>query len=134
MAKVVLVAGNSKRFWREVAVLRNFLEESVGLKDIVCIRTAYLDEDEVAKLLERAIGRETVFLAYAGHGGPDGWSLNDAHTLRYEILTAILAAHSPRLLFLNDCCHAMSVESFLEKVGVSQEEVKPTPIVKTINY
>lgn len=63
---------------------------------------------------------DNILFYYSGHGLSDypGWSFggnpNGAKFFYYELLEKIFKSFQGKLIFINDCCHALSVEPYLK--------------------
>ena len=107
-------------------MLIRYLRKTLGFKksQISFLRTSKFETAlAVAKKLKSIIDEhesDNILLYYSGHGLSDypGWSLgknqNSAKFLFYELLGKILKSFQGKLVFINDCCHALSVEPYLK--------------------
>jgi len=128
MPRALLIAGNSMRFADETDDMERYLRDEVGVtrKRIMVVRTAYVCDGAVEWRLEATTQERTklpLLITFAGHGGKNGWALDDGRTFHYPTLAKILAKARRPVLVLSDCCHGMAVREFLELARVQPTRV-----------
>jgi hypothetical protein len=123
MPRAILIAGNARRFCDEVEDLRHYLVREAGIRkrNVHESRAAYLSRSVLEMHLTRAVmqrTKEPLLVLYSGHGGPDGWALDDVRTFDYRRLAGVLRTARRPVIVLNDCCHAMAMVKAFEAEGL----------------
>lgn len=80
------------------------------------------NSNEIIKALKEIFkdSREDFLLYYSGHGisgNPTGWSNGGNKYVYYRKLRKVFKYFQGRLIFINDCCHALSVEPYLRDLS-----------------
>lgn len=68
-----------------------------------------------------------LLIAYYGHGGKDGWYINESAFIPYYFLTRVISQYNGPVLLINDCCYSWSIIEHFTKYGIAQERVGVTP-------
>lgn len=130
MPHAIIVVGNERRFIDETRRFVRHMRKTARCERVTVLRGAYYAPSELDAHLRsalRAVPADDVLLvAYFGHGKDGCWSYALEHqgkylSYGYAELAKTLARHAGPLVMLNDCCHAESLQPFLEKAGVSPE-------------
>ncbi len=128
MTRVILIAGDSKRFLPDTKRFYSYLTRYVGIlpKEIQKIRTAYLSEITLIKKMVTAVLEKTdepLLIVFCGHGRKNGWVMDDSRVFPYIALSHILLAGTRPIQLINDCCYAMSVTQKFKKFEVDKKRV-----------
>lgn len=90
---------------------------------IILLRfSKFPDADGIIAALEGLFknSSEDFLLYYTGHGisgKPTGWSDGGKRHVYYYKLSRVFEAFRGRLIFINDCCHALSVNPYLQELS-----------------
>lgn len=95
-----------------------------GKEQITFLRTGQFGNAvEIRYALENIFEQhrnEDILFYYTGHGllgDKFGWSLGEGKQLYYRSLRTIFRNFLGRLVFINDCCHALSIDRQLKILG-----------------
>ncbi len=109
-------------------MLIRYLRKTLGFRksQISFLRTSKFEDAITAAHRLKSIidGHENdnILLYYSGHGLSDspGWFLGKSYDgskiLYYELLEKIFQSFRRKLVFINDCCHALSVDPYLKSL------------------
>lgn len=130
MPEAILIVGGGLYFKKGAGIFRSFLQNRVGIPDILTIETAYLDHKSFQDRFCKELGRATfgttprpILIIYIGHGFPGQWTINEDTGISYDFVAQTLAQVEREVLLINDCCHSLSIGPYLDKFGVSKELV-----------
>ncbi len=128
MRKAIVVAGGDKRFLDAIDEFQAYLRISAEVERIELLKTAYMAPPELAYRLAIAIGghhesADPLLLAYAGHGGQEGWNISETVNFPYDTLTQIIAKSQRQLLVINDCCYAFALVDKFTEAAIPHERV-----------
>lgn len=128
MPRAILIAGGAKRFLDEALTFKNYLD-TAGIYTIL-LETAYLGVREftlkLADILEQYkhdAPDEPVLLIFTGHGGKNGWDLDETEKFPYTTLIVLIKQNPMPLLIINTSCHSFSLAQLLEQPEISKERI-----------
>lgn len=107
-------------------MLIRYLRNELKFEDeqIIVIRASrFKNAKEIRYALEYFLEKfrnDDVILYYTGHGitgKSGGWSFGGEEYILYKSLRKMLKKFSGRLAMINDCCHALAIDSCLKVLG-----------------
>ena len=124
MRRALLLAGNAKRFLDEAREAAETLTKW-EVEEIAVIPVGYSGEDEVCSVVTDFVlsGQDTeiLLIAYMGHGGPLGWTLDDSELVPYHRLVPILDQSFKQMIILNGACHSGALINIARERGKLSE-------------